>query len=335
MPNTHFILNKLMALTNERDVVALELSIAQALFELVPTLDSESAKSVVIYHAMDIRKQLFSAVVIGKGYREDSLSSPLRQALADCFKSGEYCAYVQAGEPSATLYPLKNSVGNTMTIIAIENFICEPQQHEVITKLLQIYQNFTGLIHDNERDTLTGLLNRKTFESKINKVLAQMHKTNTRKDDKPNQLHYLAIFDIDHFKRVNDEFGHLIGDEVLLLFSQLMTQTFRSTDQLFRFGGEEFIAVFECASHSDIPNILNRFREKIGNFNFPQVGKVTVSVGYTEFSADDASSQLIDCADLALYFAKNNGRNRVCHYEQLIADGLLQENKKEGDVELF
>lgn len=145
----------------------------------------------------------------------------------------------------------------------------------------------------------------------------------------------MAIFDIDHFKRVNDEFGHLIGDEVLLLFSQLMTQVFRSGDLIFRFGGEEFVTIFECSGHDDILNILNRFRTKLSQFNFPQIGKVTVSAGYTEISTYDLSSQLIDRSDLALYFAKNNGRNRVCCYEQLIADGSLQESKKEGEIELF
>ncbi len=333
-PSTHFVLNKLITLTSERDDLALELLLAQALFDLILPANEGSNSSVVIYRVKDIKKQLFSNVVIGNGL-EGGLSSHLKQALADCFNTGEYSAYVQEGEAHAALYPLRNSTGHTTAIIAIIAQICDTQLHETITMLLQIYQNFTGLINDNERDTLTGLLNRKTFEYKINKVLAHMHKTSKRMDDKPNQIHFLAIFDIDHFKRVNDEFGHLIGDEVLLLFSQLMTQTFRDKDLLFRFGGEEFVGVFECASVADIPRILNRFREKIGNFEFPQVGKVTVSSGSTQVTAYDASSQLIDRADTALYFAKNNGRNRSCHYEQLISDGALQENKKEGDVELF
>ncbi len=334
-PNTHAVLKKLIALTNERDVVALELSLAQSLLDLMASFDTGSAKSVVVYHAVDIRKQLFSAFTIGGNIADQEFSLPLKHALTQCFKSGEYDVYMQQGEPRASLYPLKNSSGHTMAVIALEGLLDEPQLHETITMLLLIYQNFTALINDNERDTLTGLLNRKTFEYKINKVLAQMHKTNTRKDDKPNQLYFLAIFDIDHFKRVNDEFGHLIGDEVLILFAQLMTQTFRNTDPLFRFGGEEFVGVFECSSHADIPNILNRFKEKVGNFDFPQVGKVTVSAGYTQIDAHDISSQLIDRADLALYYAKNNGRNRICHYEQLVADGILQVNKKEGDIELF
>jgi diguanylate cyclase (GGDEF)-like protein len=134
---------------------------------------------------------------------------------------------------------------------------------------------------------------------------------------------------------VNDQYGHLIGDEVLLLFSQLMKQTFRNSDHLFRFGGEEFVGIFECTYPQDISKALNRFREAISNFDFPQVGKVTVSAGYTEIAAYDISSHLIDRADLALYYAKNNGRNRSCHYEQLITAGSLQENKKEGEIELF
>ncbi|MDI1298349.1 GGDEF domain-containing protein [Methylotenera sp.] len=233
------------------------------------------------------------------------------------------------------MYPVKNTKDHTVAIVAIEAMICDSQLHEVITSILKIYQNFTGLINDNERDTLTGLLNRKTFDYKINKILVQMQEEAKLKNDEANKAYFLAIFDIDHFKRVNDEFGHLIGDEVLLLFSQLMTQTFRSRDQIFRFGGEEFVGVFECSSHDDIPNVLNRFREKVGGFDFPQVGKVTVSAGYTQIFAYDLPSQLIDHSDLALYFAKNNGRNRVSFYEQLIADGALQENKKEGDIELF
>jgi diguanylate cyclase (GGDEF)-like protein len=328
-------LAKLISLTNERDVAALELSLAQALFDLIAPVESDGAKSVVIYRVVDISKQIFSMVVVGEKSKETHLSVHLKQALSDCFKSGVCHSYEQEGESSATLYPLTNVTGHVMAIIAIEASLCDPHLHETIGMLLQIYQNFTGLINDNEHDTLTGLLNRKTFEHKVNKVLAHMHKAAKRKDDKPGRVHFLAIFDIDHFKNVNDEFGHLIGDEVLLMFSQLMTQTFREKDLLFRFGGEEFVVVFECASVADIECVLDRFREKVSSFEFPQVGKVTVSSGYTEISAYDGSSQLIDRADLALYYAKNNGRNRICFYEQLIADGALRENKKEGDVELF
>lgn len=331
-PNTHLILNKLISLTNERDVLVLEQSLAQSLFDLIAP---DNANAVVIYRVIDIRKQHFAAEVIGNDFKKITFSLKIKQALTDCLKLGAYRIFEQEGESPIAFYPLTNADGKSLTIIAIERFVYDAQLHKSILLLLQIYQNFTGLINDNERDTLTGLLNRKTFEYKINKILEFKQNTAKRKDDNLNQIHYLAIFDIDHFKRVNDEFGHLIGDEVLLLFSQLMTQTFRNADPLFRFGGEEFVAVFECEDHTDIPNILERFREKVSNFIFPQIGKVTVSAGYTEISVDDASTSLIDRADAALYFAKNNGRNQIRQYEQLIVQGSLNDNKKVGEVELF
>ncbi len=333
-PDLQAVLTQLIALTNERDATTLELSLAQALADLISPISIHGKNAVLIYRLIDLESQDFSVVSTSKQQRDGQLSTSLRNALASCFETGLHLRH-DGPELHAKLYPLRNSKEQTMAIIGLEMPVCDPQLHETIMMLLQIYENFTGLISDNEHDTLTGLLNRKTFEHKANKVLARMHKNSQRKDDLSRRYYFLAIFDIDHFKRVNDEFGHLIGDEVLLLFSQLMTQCFRDEDMLFRFGGEEFVGVFECAAVADIEPVLNRFREKVGNFTFPQVGKVTVSSGYTEMHGDDTPTQLIDRADLALYYAKNNGRNRSCFYEQLIKHGDLQDNKKEGDIELF
>jgi len=334
-PDTHFALDKLIELTKERDVTALELLLAQALFDIVMQMHNNIAKSVVIYNSVDIRKQQFSGFTIGENSAQTPLSAAFKKDLTQCYISGTHCVHSDGAQTASTLYPIKNSLGQTVAIIALEDFVCSPQEHKTINMVLQIYQNFTSLINDNERDALTGLLNRKTFELKINKILAQINKINERKNDTPNPLHFLAIFDIDHFKSVNDDFGHLIGDEVLLLFSQLMTKTFRNTDPLFRFGGEEFIGVFECSNYNDIEIVLNRFKENVSNFNFPQVGKVTVSAGYTEISENDVSSHLIDNADQALYYAKNNGRNQICYHAHLVSTGALDSDKKTGDVELF
>lgn len=334
LPSVHTVLSKLIVLTNERDVAALEVSMAQSIFDLIMPINKKN-NPVVIYRIKDINKQQFSSVVIGDVEMEDEIHPQMISALTDCFGAGAFSSFQHADELCTRLYPLKNSANKTMAVISVESSKYDSQQHETISMLLQIYQNFTGLLNDNEHDTLTGLLNRKTFEQKINKVLLQMQATAKRNGDKKNQSYFLAIFDIDHFKNVNDEFGHLIGDEVLLMFSQLMKQTYRDKDLLFRFGGEEFVGVFECASVGDIQHVLDRFRENICNHVFPQVGKVTVSAGYTLISAEDASSSLIDRADMALYYAKNHGRNRICNYEYLIATGDLQNNEKEGDIEIF
>lgn len=332
----HTLLGHLVELTSERDQIELERLLTQTLFDLI-TLESsdQDQPSVIIYHAVDIEKQLFSTAAGGRESKVDNLAPRLKQNLTNCFKSGESHTYTQDGKVFTHLYSLNSAAHHAVAIVAITSEIEDPQQQISIRMLLQMFQNFTWLNHDNERDTLTGLLNRKSFEQKISKVLAHISNTSKRKDDTICHAYFLAIFDIDHFKNVNDTYGHLIGDEVLLLFSQLMTQTFRDTDMLFRFGGEEFVGVFQCTNASDIECVLERFRVKISDFKFPQIGKVTASTGCTVISADEISSKLIDRADMALYFAKNHGRNRNCYYEQLIADGSLQENKKESDIEFF
>jgi Diguanylate cyclase, GGDEF domain len=91
---------------------------------------------------------------------------------------------------------------------------------------------------------------------------------------------WLGLVDIDKFKCINDNYGHLFGDEVLLLVSQLMKKSFRGTDQLFRFGGEEFVIVLDHATTEGVEVAFDRLRETIAAFEFPQVGRVTISLGY-------------------------------------------------------
>lgn len=327
--NTKDVLERLISLTSERDSNSLEISLAQTLFDLV------SPGAIVIYRVQHQAKQLFTVTSLGDDAIAKEISPNLQVALRECIETGVPVEFIDDNSVRLRLYPLKGVKSQILGVLAVAMVSGMEHQDEVTEMLLQIYQNFINLINDNERDTLTGLLNRKTFEVKINKVLALKHSKLQRKEDEAPRQHYLAIFDIDHFKRVNDNFGHLIGDEVLLMFSQLMTSTFREHDLLFRFGGEEFVGVFECDSLHDVEMILNRFREKVGAHNFPQVGNVTVSSGFTLIAEFDASAQIIDRADLALYHAKNNGRNRVCHYESLLEAGEIKESNNVGDIELF
>lgn len=325
-------LQKLIALTSEREPLALELALIKAISQFC------KQDAIALYHlTAGAHNDNISALNADGKQITAELSDAFKSHLISCFKSAEPITLESADTSiSATfLYPLKNNKNHIAAVIAVATQNDDTNLDQTIKSLLQIYQNYIGLINENERDTLTGLLNRKTFETKINKVFSALLSQHTRKGDSIRQKNFLAIFDIDHFKRINDEFGHLIGDEVLLMFSQLMTQTFREQDMLFRFGGEEFIAVFECPSTEDMARVINRFREKVSAFNFPQIGKVTVSMGYTEIQPLDTSSLLIDRADAALYFAKNNGRNCAHNFEQLVATGHLTNNKVDSDIELF
>ena len=145
---------------------------------------------------------------------------------------------------------------------------------------------------------------------------------------------YLFI-DIDRFKSINDSYGHLFGDEVLLLVSQLMKRCFRGADQLFRFGGEEFVVLLDRASDAGAQIVLERLRATIEEYPFPQVGHVTISVGYTQVARHDVSTTCVERADAALYYAKSHGRNNVRNCEALVASGDIAAKSKDSDVELF
>lgn len=334
------LLNQLVALTQVRDETTLEIQLISVLANFNAPLQGNDGANIAIYHLKNSEKQVFSKLTALEQRPAASVSPKLKEALLNCFKVGELVTCTTEDNTHLKLYPIKDFTDKVTSVVELQG-LDEPnnlqylQRESTIRTILELYQNFTKLMHDNERDTLTGLLNRKTFDFKINKVLMQMQAGAKRKDDRGANFYSIAIFDIDHFKLVNDNFGHLIGDEVLLLVAQMMKQSFRDTDPLFRFGGEEFVGIFACTSEHDINIILERFRQKIEAFNFPQVGRVTISTGYTRIIDLDAPTQMIDRADSALYFAKNNGRNRVESYEKLIASGQIQTNVKEGDIELF
>ncbi|MBC7404623.1 MAG: GGDEF domain-containing protein [Cytophaga sp.] len=216
---------------------------------------------------------------------------------------------------------------------------------EVMNGILIVYRNFQNLLDYSERDSLTGLLNRKTFDDNFSKILRSYSPQNThaeglrtdpeRRSGEKEKQHWLAVLDIDHFKRVNDQFGHLYGDEVLILIANLMRSSFRPTDKLFRFGGEEFVILLRSTSQEDAQLIFDRFRSNVAQYPFPQVGQVTVSIGYAHIDPFEPAVGLMGRADQALYFAKSNGRNRTCYYENLVKTGDLKIETSNDSVEFF
>jgi diguanylate cyclase (GGDEF)-like protein len=233
--------------------------------------------------------------------------------------------------------PLVGAKGEIAAFCRLENARNDSVTQRILPLLLEFYLNFLSLIDDNERDTLTGLLNRKTFDLRISKLISTLQNLNSKSPNKSETVKYhLAVLDIDLFKHVNDTFGHIYGDEVLLLFANLMKKTFRDNDLLFRFGGEEFVVLLANTDMSQSLIALERFRSAIENNNFPQVGKITVSIGVAMISSEEMPRTTIDRADQALYYAKQNGRNQIHVYEDLLQQGLLKEQDiQTGEIELF
>ncbi len=206
-------------------------------------------------------------------------------------------------------------------------------EHYVYT-LLSAYNHQVYLLRNKDTDSLTGLYNRQSFDSKLTK-LHQHFGFENRSDDEPCKYCF-ALLDIDFFKKVNDKFGHVYGDEVLLLFSNLMKKTFRDGDMLFRYGGEEFAILLQDVNLELTDTILNRFRKIIEEFNFPMDNKVTTSIGYCEFNNKIPLSSVIERADKALYYSKEHGRNITSGFESLLKQNKIKDIIiDEGDVEIF
>ncbi len=187
---------------------------------------------------------------------------------------------------------------------------------DVFRYLLAIYTNQV-ILHDyKERDLLTHLPNRQTFDSRFFQVCDYFreHQLHRELHDKGS---WIAMLDIDYFKRVNDEYGHQCGDEVLLHFSQLMEQSFRYNDFLFRFGGEEFVVILNLVEMDFARMVLERFRKAVAQYQFPMVGKITVSMGVTHIDSESMPVALLGDADAALYHAKHSGRDRLVFYEEM------------------
>jgi diguanylate cyclase (GGDEF)-like protein len=208
-----------------------------------------------------------------------------------------------------------------------------PVQLRLVDGLLKIYRNQISLLDYSERDSLTGLLNRKTFDEQFIKCMDPVPAGVSAPGSWPNW--WLGAIDIDHFKRVNDNFGHLIGDEVLLLVARLLRSSFRNSEHLYRFGGEEFIVLLRAEHEDEAKLAFEFFRRQLSSFAFPQVGTVTASVGFTRLRPTDTASSAVDRADRAVYHAKNNGRNQVHSHESLLRNQLLTEVDNCGAIELF
>jgi len=243
--------------------------------------------------------------------------------------------------PFTTVFPI-DTQASVCSLLEVESEEAVSADTEVlIDSVLHLYENLQGLLDYGERDTLTELLNRKTFDG------AFLRAAQTQDEHQPldhpdrrsanNQGSYwLAVIDIDHFKHVNDNFGHLIGDEVLLLLARQMRANFRFHDQLYRFGGEEFVVLMRCADHADTLSALERFRRQIEQHAFPQVGSITISIGFAPLRDNDTPSGAFDRADKAVYYAKGHGRNQICSYTALVEAGeLVEQSDGAEEVDFF
>jgi diguanylate cyclase (GGDEF)-like protein len=170
---------------------------------------------------------------------------------------------------------------------------------------LTFRERYNDLLSRTGRDILTGLYDRTRMEMEAPLMV--------RESLRQGHFATVIILDADHFKNVNDEFGHLQGDEVLRAIAMRLGTILRATDRMFRFGGEEFVAVCPATDHGEALRLAERLRWTIESSVATPDGKpVTISLGVATVGDDgDGFSALLSAADQRLYQAKKNGRNCV------------------------
>ncbi|MCX7174628.1 MAG: GGDEF domain-containing protein [Proteobacteria bacterium] len=198
----------------------------------------------------------------------------------------------------------------------------------MVEGIMGVYLNFLSLLEDSQRDGLTGLANRKAFDRSLRRLLttvaAQDASENERRQATGRES-WLAIIDVDHFKTVNDCHGHLMGDKVLIQLADIMRRSFRVQDRIFRFGGDEFVILIRQTDSRHVATSLERFRANAEGHAFDsRIGRITVSAGYAKITSNDTPTTIIGHADSSHYYAKKHGRNRVCSYDQLLAERMLE-----------
>jgi len=183
-------------------------------------------------------------------------------------------------------------------------------------RMLDLQADLNGaknaLAHEAMHDPLTGALNRRAILDALAREVssARRHKS----------VLSIGMCDIDHFKEVNDQFGHLVGDDVLKTCVRILQENLRDYDLVGRYGGEEFLVI---APHSDPSKgmlLYERLRETVANTRIQTRDgeiSITLSIGTAQFTGEEELDHLLAAADAALYEAKRKGRNRVSHASEL------------------
>lgn len=211
--------------------------------------------------------------------------------------------YPVASSENGSLLWLLSDVG-LMAMIVFYVYLYEITKNRGFVNLQQALEQIGELA---KRDELTGAYNRRHVLALID----EQRELTKRASD----TFCIALLDLDYFKRINDTYGHVIGDSVLRTFSTIVNHQLRGTDTFGRYGGEEFLVLMPATRLVDAMLVAERIRNAVESASLNHVAPnlhMTVSIGVTQYHADQGLTDLINCADTALYTAKKHGRNQVC-----------------------
>jgi diguanylate cyclase len=263
---------------------------------------------------------------IGQFVAEQHQNQAQSQASSETLNTqlvGEIKAMGETVETAKDLHQIRHQVRSR--IDAIDKYLQDFRQREAtfaaaisarseqmrsrIIELEAEAKRLQGQLHDEQRasniDVLTGIANRQAYDRRVEEELHRLRRF--------KQATCLAVWDVDHFKRINDTYGHRAGDRVLRVVADCFASRVRSTDFIARYGGEEFVMILPGTHLEDATRFSERIRAAIAEIGFHFRGSpvsITVSSGVTALLPDDTAGGAFDRADKALYRAKQEGRNR-------------------------
>ena len=354
------LIEHILKLTDHRDRDLLELTLSKALIDLLPI------QRIIIARVMSQegeKRWLEVARLDAKGggklldpMHVDFSTLPRLEDAADrvkCLQSRQVVEIAWAGEdgPRINMLPLfsDSRIDDEGVIEIHSNAVLTSEELLMIDQLRRIYRNMYSLLEYSDRDALSGLLNRKSLDDafysavleELDGVTGEPRVSGVPKGQDQERRHqvpanyWLGSAIIDNFALINEKHGHLIAEEVLLLVARVMNNTFRTYDRIYRFGGEHFGVLMHCPDEALVLAAFERFRANVEKFNFPQVGRVTVSCGFTSVMADDSPSSALDKTERAVDFAQRSGHNKVCSHLGLVRRGFFGETPKVGGVDIF
>lgn len=253
-------------------------------------LANEAVAEMVGARVEQLLQQNFQAL---ESWRVAGLTEAARQALS--------------GQPVRHMASFTSSFGKQVEcLVTLMALLTQGEQ-----MLLVVFKDVTELVRANReldqlarRDVLTGLVNRRGADEQLNQEF--------RRSQRSGAPFSVMMLDIDHFKLVNDRFGHDVGDQVLRQVAETVRGALRVTDVVARYGGEEFLVLLPDTDASEAEAVAEKVRQAVAARNVVPVGHITVSIGLTAMWPDASSqAQLLRMADQALYAAKAGGRDRV------------------------
>ncbi|MCU7835239.1 MAG: GGDEF domain-containing protein [gamma proteobacterium symbiont of Taylorina sp.] len=354
--NIEFV-DSLAEVTSHFDQDVIERSLLQTLVDFAPS--SEYRLYRVLLHDSEIGLAL---TAYAKNNIIDTLEHEIKNIkLPDVFRQSinkaiETQSIQIINDPKIDkkthlIYPAMDKNNENYSVLIQSNIDLNFENQRLIHALLKVYSNYLELIEKTRRDKLTQLLNRETLDAEITRLLMRNntpesnilkfpdYPTSDARRTAKNSTYWLGLVDIDFFKKINDTYGHLYGDEVLILVARLLEKSIREYDLAFRYGGEEFVIIAVSDELEMAALAFERIRKVINEHPYANVEGLSVSIGFSQVTNQMSPSDVIGEADTALYYAKDNGRNQVQFYNDLVEKGLIEksneDNVESGGIEFF